>query len=61
MVLICVVSLVMVSSITIALTPSINQMIRTAFSTGNIEENQSSDFVVVIHMLGETINDPKPN
>jgi len=37
-------------------------MIKTAFSRGNTEDSQSSsDFAVIIHVLAETINDPKPN
>jgi len=61
-VLICVVSLAMISSIGLALTPSVNQMMKTAFSRGNTEDKQSpNDLIPINHLLGEAINDPKPN
>ncbi len=62
LVLICVVSLAMISSIGLALTPSVNQMIKTVFSKVNAEDKQApNDLALINHVLGETINDPKPN
>lgn len=62
LVLICVVSLTMISSITIALTPSVNQMIKTALSRGSTEGKQSpNDLIPINHLLDEAITDPKPN
>ena len=62
LVLICVVSLAMISSIGLALAPSVNQMMKTAFSRGNTEDEQSpNDLTLIIHLLGDPINDPKPN
>jgi hypothetical protein len=52
----------MISSIGFALTPSINQMIKTAFSTGNTEDKQSpNDLKLVSHVFGEALKDPRPN
>ena len=60
--LICVVSLAMISSIGLALTPSVNQMMKTAFSRGNTEDKQSpNDLTLIDKLLSEAINDPKPN
>ena len=62
LVLICVVSLAMISSIGLALTPSVNQMMKATFARVNTEDKQSpNDLTLIIHLLGDPINGPKPN
>jgi hypothetical protein len=56
------VSLAIISSIGFALTLSINQKMKTAPSRGNTEDKQSpNDLIPISRLLGEAINDPKPN
>jgi len=52
----------MISSIGLALTPSVNQMMKATFSRVNTEDKQSpNDLTLIFHLRGDPIGDPKPN
>jgi len=52
----------MISSISLALTLSVNQMMKTAFSWDNEDKQSPNDLIPIDHLLmAEAINDPKPN